>query len=158
MFIFEDPQNDRSNTDLEDMNFHRSDGVTIKQKGKVTISYPLTGTGKTETCAFDVGASGITGFTRDYREDIQGTTENEEDHFWYTVLPIAGQGAFTLDVTVDGEPKSTVVPAQFMDWLPGYRYTYIFKVHVDGNVTIDAVQSAFTGWSVKPGDFTVYNW
>ena len=160
MFIFEDSiNNNRSNTDLDDMNFHRSDGVTIKQKGKVIISYPLTGTETTETCAFDVGASGIPGFTREYRLDDSHTpSANEADPFWYHVLPISGQGPFTLNVRVDGDPKEAVVPAAFMDWQPGYSYTYIFKVHVDGKVTIDAVQSAFTGWTVQENSYNVYNW
>lgn len=159
MFVYEDPTNyDRANTPLEDISFHRTDGATIKQKGKVIISYPLTGTETAETCTFDKGASGILGFSRDYREDDLNTPENEEDHFSYTVLPITGQGTFTLDVTVDGDPKQTVVPAQFMDWKPGNEYTYIFKIHVDGSVTIDNVQSAFTRWDETSGNHTVYNW
>lgn len=150
MFIYEDPtQHDRIKTPLENIGFHRSDDVTIKQKGSVTITYPLTGTGTTETCTFDTEASGIVGFTRDY---------TEEDPFWYTVLPITDQDSYTLDVIVDGEPKSAVVPAEFMDWLPGYEYTYIFKIHVDGSVTINAVQSAFTGWNIQESTYNVYNW
>lgn len=159
MFVYEDPtNNNRINTPLDDISFHRSDEVTIKQNGDVTITYPLIGTGKTETVS-DTNASGIDGFSRDYREDDPSTTDkNEEDHFWYTVLPSTGQGTFTLDVTVDGDPKSTVVPAEFMDWLPGYKYTYVFKIHVDGSVAIDAVQSAFTGWSIQANNYDVYNW
>ena len=77
----------------------------------------------------------------------------------YTVIPTPdGQGTYTLTVNVDGDPKTAVVPAEFMTWQPGYVYTYIFKVHVDGTVTIDAVQSAFAPWSVKSENYTVYNW
>lgn len=157
MFIYEDPANNRINTPLDEISFHRSDGVTIKQNGHVTITYPLTGTEKTETFS-DTNASGIDGFKRDFREDEPSTPENEEDPFWYHVLPCIGQGSFTLDVLVDGEPKTAVVPAEFMDWKPGYNYTYIFKIHVDGSVSIDAVQSAFTAWTVTPKDYTVHNW
>ena len=157
MFVYEDPSNyDRTNTPLEDINFHRTDGVTIKQKGKVIISYPLTGTEKTETCTFDKGASGITGFSQESYDDPSTTSVIEE--YWYTVLPVTDQGTFTLDVTVDGEPKQTIVPAEFMDWKPGNKYTYIFKIHVDGRVSIDAVQAAFTGWDVTPGNHIIYNW
>ena len=45
-----------------------------------------------------------------------------------------------------------------MNWLPGYQYTYIFKVHVDGSVDIDSVQSAFKEWTDHTADHTVYNW
>ena len=150
MFVYEDPtKNDRTNTPLSDISFHRSDDNTIKQKGDVTITYPLTGTGTKEECAFDTEAAGMDGFSTEYT-DI--------NPFWYTVLPIAGQGSYTLDINVDGEPKTTIVPAEFMEWKPGYSYTYIFKIHVDGRVSIDAVQSAFTEWSVKEDTYTVYNW
>ena len=155
MFIYEDPANNRTNTPLDEISFHRSDGITIKQNGHVTITYPLTGTETTETFS-DTNASGIDGLSRDYREDDPNTPENEA--FWYHVLPCIGQGSFTLDVLVDGDPKNTVVPAEFMDWKPGYNYTYIFKIHVDGSVSIDAVQSAFTGWTVTSKNHTVYNW
>jgi len=158
-FIYEDPtQYNRINTPLTNISFERLDGVTIKQKGHVTITYPLKGTGTTETFS-DTDASGIDGFSRDYREDEPSTPDkNEADHFWYHVLPCIGQGSYILHVNVDDEPKTTTVPAEFMDWKPGYNYTYIFKVHVDGSVVIDAVQSAFAGWTVTPGDHTVYNW
>jgi len=59
---------------------------------------------------------------------------------------------------VNGEPKTTVVPAEFMEWKPGYQYTYIFKVHVDQGVSISSVQAAFTTWSFYATDHTVYNW
>ena len=122
------------------------------------ISGPLTGTGKSETFS-DTNASGIPGLSRDYREDESSTPEiDETDYYWYSVLPITGQGSFTLDVEVDGDPKSIIVPAAYMDWLPGYNYTYVFKIHVDGSVSIDAVQSAFTGWTIQSAEFVVYNW
>ena len=155
MFIYEDPANNRTNTPLEDINFHRTDDVTIKQKGDVTISYPLAGAEKTETCTFDTEASGITGFTKDY---VVHDPLQDGDKFSYTVLPITDQGTYTLDITVDGDPKTAIVPAAYMDWMPGYKYTYIFKIHVDGSVAIDAVQSAFTGWRITAKDYTVYNW
>lgn len=162
MFVYEDPEDNRVNTPLTDISFYPSGSAsnnTVKQKGKVTISYPLTGTGKTENCAFDAEAQGTT-ISRDYREDEKSTTDkNEEDHYWYTVLPITDQGPFTLEVCVDGDPKTTVVPEEYMNWQPGYKYTYIFKVHVDGSVSIGAVQSAFTGWTIQgPYEYPVYNW
>ena len=33
-----------------------------------------------------------------------------------------------VTVSVNGDPKTTTVPAQYMTWLPGYLYTYIFKI------------------------------
>lgn len=175
MFIFEDPKMAEETT-LTDKSFHPSNGNTIKIKGDVTITYPLTGTAVYETFA-DANASGVTELTQDYYESVRTETYtiNEQSvdvvispylnadatvlNKIYTVLPTpSGQSSYTMTVSVNGEPKSTVVPATFMTWLPGYQYTYIFKVHVDGSVTIDNVQSAFTKWEIKTDELTIYNW
>lgn len=150
MFIFEDPADDRDNTDLDDIKFMPTNGNTIKQKGNLIVRYPLKGTGTEETFTVDAEATGITAFTQDY---IRSTQEK-----WYHVFPCEDQGTYTLNVSVNGLPKTAFVPAAYMVWKPGYQYTYIFKVHVDGGVSIDAVQSAFTSWTVVSGDKTVYNW
>lgn len=172
MFTFENPD-DASSTELASKNFHRTDGNTIKQKGDVIVTYPLTGTEVKETMSVSGDAGGLPGLTQDYYEATSKTTVNGVEVVtspyygadettlkkWYTVLPApAGQGTFTLDVSVNGEVKTTVVPAEYMTWLPGYKYTYIFKVHVDGGVAIDNVQSAFAPWEYHEANRTVYNW
>ena len=156
---------------LTDISFKPSDNSTIKQSGQVTVTFSLTETATTETFAADADAEGITAFTLDYYEKKEETRDtdpwerypyyNAKDHLEkqeYTVLPVTNQGTYTLTVNVDGQPKRTVVPAEFMDWRPGYRYTYIFKVHVDGSVDINNVQSAFTPWEFHEDTHTVYNW
>ena len=169
-FIFEDPD-DAATTALTDKSFGPTGGTTIKRKGKVTVTYPLTGTATTEMIFVDAEAGGPTAFTQDYygvnevektngvvTKPYYGADENATG-IEYTVIPTpGGQESYTLIVDVNGDPKTAVVPAAFMTWQPGYIYTYIFKVHVDGTVTIDAVQSAFTPWSVTSKDHTVYNW
>ena len=72
--------------------------------------------------------------------------------------PAVDQGTYTLSVKVNNEPRNVVVPAQYMNWQPGYEYTYIFKVTDAGGVEIDAVQSAFAPWSYHEKDYPVYNW
>lgn len=168
MFIFEDPT-DAASTELTDKSFRPYNGTIIKRKGKITVSYPLTGTSTTETVTVSAGAGGFDAFTQDYYESVSKTGDVVTSPYYgaiesavntiYTVLPTPdGQSNYILEVNVDGEPKSTMVPAEYMTWLPGYQYTYIFKVHVDGGVTIDSVQSAFTPWIVESKDRTVYNW
>ena len=169
-FIFEDPDLAKE-TELREKRFHPTDNNTIKRSGKVTITYPLTGTGVRETFHVTAEAGGIPAFTQDYYEAVSrndgGTVispylnanaDVTDIGIVYTVLPAIGQGTYTLSVNVGGDPKSTIVPEEFMDWLPGYSYTYIFKVHVDKSVSIDAVQSAFTQWEYHDADHTVYNW
>ena len=167
-FIFEDPTV-APTTVLSDKSFKPTDGTTIQYWGNVFVSYPLTGTATTETLTIDPEGTSYTAFTQEYYEtkmeegnkvypyqfgnDIPGPEMK-----WYTVLPASNQGTYTLTVSVDGDPKTTVVPAEFMNWQPGYEYTYVFKVHVDGGVAIDNVQSAFTQWEEETASRTVYNW
>ena len=168
MFIFEDPSL-ASTTELSGKSFAPTNGNTIKTKAQLTISYPLTGTSVAETATFTSEPEGLTAFTQDYYESVTkngdgivispywGAPENPLENV-YTVLPATNQGTYTLTVDVNGEPKTTVVPAEYMNWQLGYQYTYIFKVHVDGGVSINAVQAAFTTWTDHPGDHTIYNW
>lgn len=160
MFIYEKAE-DALYTTLAGKLFGPSDPTArIHRKGTAKITYPLKGTGTAES--FEVVSrtdAGIPAFDQDYYE-----AANDIDAYkWYDVLPTADQGAYqgayTLTVMVNGVEKTASVPAAFMVWKPGYQYTYIFKVHVDGGVSIDAVQSAFTPWtSVSLGNHTMYNW
>ena len=166
-FIFEDPAQAKD-TELTEKRFHPTNNNTIKMSGKVTITYPLTGTGVKESFHATAEAGGISAFTQDYYATVEKTNGTVTSPYFnadenatgivYTVLPAIGQGTYILSLYVGGDPKSTIVPAEFMDWLPGYSYTYIFKVHVDKSVAIDDVQSAFTEWENHYADHTVYNW
>jgi len=173
IFTFEqylDPDEDyytyATTIELTDINFSPTDGNTIKLKGDVTVRYPLTGTADAkEVFAAAPEAEGITAFTRDFTTPItiagveyDKPYKNATDAKQYTVLPVTDQGTYTLTVNVDGEPQSTVVPAEYMNWKPGYLYTYIFKVHEDKGISISSVQSAFTQWVNHADSHTVYNW
>jgi hypothetical protein len=154
MFTYEDPD-DVATTTLSGKSFKPTDGGLIAQKGDIIVSYPITGTGIKETVTVsEAGLDGITAFTQDYYV----TPADDNACTYYTVLPATSQGTYTLRVSVNGEPKSLVVPEAYMDWLPGYEYTYIFKVRASGGVVIDNVQSAFTGWTLYERQCKVYNW
>lgn len=156
MFIYENPE-DEGVTTLSGKRFAPPSGNVIHQDGTVTVTYPLTGATTTEDYEVVQGTSGISYFDQDYYE----TPNDVFARKWYYVLPTPsiGQGAYTLTVMVNGVEKTAVVPAAYMNWLPGYQYTYIFKVHVDGGVSIDSVQSAFTPWHTEElGNHAVFNW
>lgn len=175
MFTFENPD-DATTTMLTDKSFRPTNGSIIKTKGDITISYPLTGPATEEWYTYNPGMGGITKFSQDYYEedDLEKVIINDVEHvvkpyfdapdtesllsYVYTVLPASNQGTYTLSVNVNGDPKTTVVPAEFMDWKLGYLYTYIFKIHIDGSVEIETVQSAFTQWAEHSTDYTIYNW
>ena len=74
------------------------------------------------------------------------------------VLPTLSQGSYTLSVKVNNETKTCSVPAEYMRWLPGYSYTYIFKILEEGGVEIELVQAAVTPWVDMAVDYTGYNW
>ena len=169
MFTFEVPDEAKTTT-LTEKSFRPTDGGIIQTNARITVSYPLTGTATEESYAITSEPGGITEFTQDYYESVttDGShvispyydADDNEDAIRkeYAVLPASNQGTYTMTVSVNGEPKSTVVPAEFMDWKIGYLYTYIFKVHVDGGVEIDKVQSAFTQWTDHTAEHTIYNW
>lgn len=138
---------------IKKQEFKPTDDTKITLKGTVTVIYPLTGTATKESYSVTAEASpSLDAFTEEY---IPEGTEK-----WYTVLPRPNQGSYTMYVRMnnDSEDKTAVVPAQFMTWLPGYSYTYIFKITEQGGVEIDLVQSAFTPWSEMDGEREVYNW
>lgn len=161
MFTYEDP-NDAEYTVLSNKSFGPTPPtdpdeprLRIYQKGKMTVTYPLTGIETEEEEKVIETDDGIPALVQDYYEEPNDLNARK----WYTVLPAPHQGSYTLTVTVNGQEHAVVVPAEFMSWLPGYQYTYIFKVHVDGGVSIDSVQSAFTPWTPEYiGEHKVYNW
>ncbi len=115
---------DRS--DLSSPLFHPiNSSARICTAGTVTLTYPLTGTATAYNWATSVSNS------------ISGLTDDSQ---WYTVLPAATQGAYEMTVTVGSENRSATVPAEMMQWLPGYDYTYIFKITEDQTVTFSSLQ------------------
>lgn len=136
--------------------FKPTDGVTkIALKGTVKVHYPLTGTETKEWYtstpkAAPTSEEVLEAFTQEY---IPEGTEK-----WYTVLPRTSQGSYTLTVNLNGADKTCTVPAEYMTWLPGYSYTYIFKITELGGVEIEDMQAAVINWSEMEGEHSVYNW
>ena len=139
--------------------------VKIARKGTVTIHYPKEGAETKEWYTMAVNSDpdpevnkALTAFTEDYDPEDDGKTYTETDKGWYMVLPILTQGSYTLSVNVNGETKTAVVPAEYMKWMPGYSYTYIFKITDEGGVEIGWVEYAMTPWTEMEKEHTVYNW
>ena len=141
--------------------FKPTNGDKIALKGTVTVSYPLTGTATQESYTATPKENPAEGETLDAftEEYIPEGTEK-----WYTVLPRHSQGPYTMGVWMNNDnlsdpaTRTAVVPAEFMTWLPGYSYTYIFKILEEGGVEIELVQAAVTPWTDMVGERDVYNW
>ena len=141
--------------------FKPTNGDKIALVGTVTVSYPTTGTATQESYTATPKESPAEGETLDAftEEYIPEGTEK-----WYTVLPRHSQGSYTMGVWMNNDnlsdpaTRTAVVPAEFMTWLPGYSYTYIFKILEEGGVEIELVQAAVTPWTDMVGERDVYNW
>lgn len=156
-FLFTFSYPDRGIT-LTDQRFAPTSGAAIATSGTVTVSFPLTGTDTREHVSVSDVTASLTALTEDYEPDDDAKVYTLTDGGWYTLLPATSQGSFTLSVTINGEPKTAVVPAEYMQWQPGYEYTYIFKINDEGGVEIDMVQGAFTPWSESTTNHEFYNW
>jgi hypothetical protein len=144
-----------------DVEAAEEDKVKIARKGVVTVHYPTEGTEIKEWYSVEVDAdksTRLSAFTEDYDPEDDGKVYTQTDKGWYMVIPNNAQGTYTLSVNVNGETKTAVVPANYMQWLPGYSYTYIFKITNEGGVEIGWVEYAVTEWSEMEADHTVYNW
>lgn len=152
----------REGIKLTEASFKPTDGTKkIARNGTVTIHYPKEGKETKEwyTMAKDgTDAKELTAFSEDYDPEDDGKEYTETDEGWYVVLPNNTQGSYTLSVNVNGETKTAVVPQNYMQWLPGYSYTYIFKITDEGGVEIGWVEYAVTPWKEMEADWTVYNW
>ena len=151
----------------DDYTAEEENKVKIARKGTVTVHYPIEGTETKEwyTTVVDADKSTrLTAFTVDYDPEDDGkdyvTLSSGEmtSDGWYIVLPNNIQGSYTLSVTVNGEAKTAVMPEQYMQWLPGYSYTYVFKITDEGGVEIGWVEYAMTPWTDLAADRTTYNW
>ena len=138
------------------------DTEKIVRKGEVTVTYPLTGNETQESTTITyIDTTLDEGFTEDYESDP--TIEklySETPDGWYTVLPNTAQGSYTLTVDVNSTTKWASVPAEFMQWKPGYQYTYVFKIDAEGGVEVGWVNYVVTPWSEPEWETerTVYNW
>ena len=135
--------------------------VKIPLKGVVTVTYPLSGA-EIESYSMVADADKSTrleAFTEDFDPDNDTKIYSTCDKGWYTVIPNTSQESYTLTVSINGgEPKHAVVPAEYMQWKPGYSYTYIFKITDAGGVEIGWVDYKVTPWIEQIADKTVYNW
>ena len=138
---------DRLDVDRSDLSLIKFCPTTggIATAGSVTVNYPLTGTGTKETWSAST-TSTIPAFTVDEQ--------------WYYVMPAFSQSDYRLEVAVvTNELQTATVPSQFMQWQPGFQYTYVFKITKGGSITLDVIQVAMKDWNEKSTvDRAVYNW
>lgn len=145
-----------------DMSAAEEAKVKIARKGTVTVHYPTEGPEIKEWYTMvpqtGTGSEELEAFTEDFDPDDDTKNYTASDNGWYWVLPNNTQDSYTLTVNVNNSDRSVTVPAQYMQWLPGYSYTYIFKVTEEGGVEIGWVEYAMTPWTDMEVSKSVYNW
>lgn len=155
-FKFTYPKNTKS-IDLRDIQFCDSrfiadpSSATTPLRGNIVATYPITGEPSSKTPTFSWSPSTSEGSTEASTGALIFTTPYEEEsdaiHIlndpklygkWYYVPPMSmipfTQGPYTISATIDGNPISTTVPEEFMQWKAGYQYTYIFKITEAGTI------------------------
>ena len=142
-----------------------ADGVKIVRKGEVKVIYPKSGTQTQERYDLVANANpdpatnkALDAFTEDYDPENESKVYSVSDEGWYTVLPNTSQGNYKLTAKINGSDRVVEVPAQYMQWKPGYQYTYVFKITEEGGVEIGWVEYAMKPWTEMEADWTVYNW
>lgn len=128
--------------------------------GDLTITYPMTGSEE----SYQV-AAGTTSTTLDQMSlgTVKLQAEDVQYQVWpeYVMIPTNATGT----TMVNGDFKCTayiytknssnedvyttrtaVVPAAYMQWKPGYQYTYIFKITSNNNMEFSHVVEVYTQW------------
>lgn len=163
---------------------YKPESGTIAISGTFKVTYPLTGKSLDERWSTSDIKHTILDFTTAYTEDVNYTAaeaaaynsanslslgdegyKTTDDvktagtYKWYNVVPVRGQSNYVLTLRINGEEKTAVVPAAYMDWLPGYEYTYVFKVSQEGGVVLDGFNAGYSDWKEgTEADPSVYNW
>lgn len=122
-------------------------------RGTIHATYPLTGIPSSQQPVITMApsstdATGKILLTVPYEEASDAVHILKDPTLyqkWYYVPPLANipyeQGAYTITANISGKKVSATVPAQYMQWKAGYKYTYIFKLSdVGDNITFADLQ------------------
>ncbi len=116
-------------------------GSKISVSGPIHIEYPLTGDtqekitwpeGTLQDMKFNNVEVSYENSTSATANTAKPSTPTGLDANVYTVYPMSSTTSFTLHLQREGEGKTAVLPAEYTQWKPNYKYVYIFKVDRDG--------------------------
>ena len=100
--------------------------------GKITATYPLSGTSTDVYKTWKTTKQGILELTIPYEEENDENHQTEIRQKWYFMPPMDiahyKQGNYILSAKIEGNQVSATVGSEYMQWKAGFQYTYIFKV------------------------------
>lgn len=139
MFFCSDAIDDGDRVEIGESAFGPESTNQLVTRGTLKVTYPKSGN-KSETYETVSTATGASlNFKSVNLTHHIGTTSDKAalavptgGTDYYYVIPNKYNCSFTLSTTVDGEVKTAIVPAELMQWLPNYTYTYLFKITESG--------------------------
>ena len=100
--------------------------------GKITATYPLSGTSTDVYKTWETTKRDILELTIPYEEANDENHQTEIRQKWYFMPPMDiahyKQGNYILSANIEGHQVSATVDSKYMQWKAGFQYTYIFKV------------------------------
>lgn len=100
--------------------------------GKITATYPLSGTSTDVSKTWETTNRGILELTIPYEEANDENHQTEIRQKWYFMPPMDiaqyKQGNYILSANIEGKQVTATVGSEYMQWKAGFQYTYIFKV------------------------------
>lgn len=100
--------------------------------GKITATYPLSGTSTDVSKTWETTNRGILELTIPYEEEKDENHQTEIRQKWYFMPPMDiahyKQGNYILSAKIEGNQVTATVGSEYMQWKAGFQYTYIFKV------------------------------
>ncbi len=134
-------------------------GATMAGSGTATVTYPMTGS--TETVAVAAGTETLQSMT------VSPVTLTDQDlHYqtWpeYLMIPTSANGDFKCTTyiyikkgTVETfYERTAVIPAAYMQWRAGHKYTYVFKITMSSSLEFSHVIETYIRWQAGYSDHT----
>ncbi len=162
--VFERPEGSSKTVlgdDTHKITFGPKDNSTMTGDGKVDVSWGMTGSRETATAI-----PGSTTLPTMSLGGVELTNENERYQAWpeYLMIPSTSKPVDFLctvqvkTVNTSGatvyDPRTAVIPAQYMKWRPGYQYTYVFKISSNNNLEFSHAVEVYTKWQAGYSDRT----
>ena len=143
------------------------------KKANFVVTYPLTpeaGSELTTTVVVATGSETMAEMTFDDMKkgepgSYKGILDKVEHPYAaspeYFMFPRKGEHTdFKLSASIGNILQECIVPAELMEWEPGYEYTYIFKILESGGIHLDLIGVGISQWEYVEEPFVheVHNW
>ena len=142
--------------------FGPKDGSQMAGSGEVSVKWAMAGS--REDAEATVGSVTLPTMTLD---PVTLTDQDTRYQTWpeYLMIPATSAvdfkcTAYTYTVNASGtdvfDERNAIVPAAYMQWKPGYQYTYVFKVTSTNQLEFSHVLEVYTKWQAGYSETTTW--